>query len=172
MPFRRLPRPLIPLLLAACLACNGACKRSSAPPPAERSDQIAHRVRLFLVAPGPSGCDDDEILPVEVNLESPRPALEGALDALVSLDQRFEPTSGLYNALYGSRLRLKKVARSGSQVRVDLTGYLEVGGPCDASRILSQLQGTALQFEDLQQAQFYLEGNALDNLLAAWQDGK
>lgn len=168
MPFPTLPRRLIPLLLAGCLACH----RTGSPPPAEKSDEAAHRVRLFLVAPGPSGCDGDKILPAEVNLASPGPALEGALDALVSLGQRFEPTSGLYNALYGSRLRLKQVARSGSQVRVELTGYLEIGGPCDGSRILAQLQQTALQFEDLQQAQFYLEGTTLETLLSALKDEK
>ena len=133
---------------------------------------LAGRVRVFLIATGDDGrsgrkvgCGDSAV-PVEVNLPRPAPALEGALKALLAMHDRSDPGSGLYNALYASRLTVRGVSRAGSQARVDLAGYLERGGECDDPRILAQLQETALQFPDVQQVAFYLEGKPLAQLVS------
>lgn len=129
------------------------------------------RVRVFLISPGDGGragrqvgCGDSAV-PVEVALPRRGPALRGALEALLAMHERNDPASGLYNALYASRLTLRSLARSGAQARVDLEGYLELGGECDDPRILAQLQETALQFSDVQQVSFYLDGKLLQGLL-------
>lgn len=133
---------------------------------------VTGRVRVFLVAPGDDGragrrvgCGDS-LVPVEVNLPRPAPALEGSIGALLSLRDRNDPKSGLYNPLYASRLTATSVARAGAQVRVDLTGYLELGGECDDPRILAQLEETALQFPDVEHVRFYLDGKLLQQIVS------
>lgn len=133
---------------------------------------LTERVRVFLIAPGDDGRSGrkvgcgDSVLPVEVTLPRRQPALEGALRALLAMSERTDPASGLYNPLYASRLTVASVARAGAQARVDLKGYLELGGECDDPRILAQLQETALQFPDVQQVSFYVEGKPLAQLLS------
>ena len=133
---------------------------------------VTGRVRIFLIAPGDEGRSGrkigcgDSVLPVEVNLPKPGPALEGAIEALLALHDRTDPKSGLYNALYASHLEATSVARAGAQVRVDLAGYLELGGECDDPRILAQLEETVLQFPDVQHVRFYLDGKPLRQLVS------
>jgi len=138
----------------------------------QKAGSVAGRVRVFLIATGDDGrsgrkvgCGDSAV-PVEVNLPRPAPALQGALEALLAMHERSDPKSGLYNALYASRLTVRSVSRAGAQARVDLGGYLELGGECDDPRILAQLQETALQFPDVQQVAFYLEGKPLTQLVS------
>ncbi|HEX2644327.1 MAG TPA: GerMN domain-containing protein, partial [Thermoanaerobaculia bacterium] len=76
-----------------------------------------------------------------------------------------DAAQGYYNALYASPLKVARIDRNGAEVRVHLTGYLEIADGCDGSRALAQLTETALQFSDVQRAQFLLEGQPLRDLL-------
>jgi len=121
--------------------------------------------RVYLIAdPSEEGCGG-AAAPYEVELGSPSPALGGTVEALLALGDRSDK-SGLYNALAHSPLRIEKMERSGPVVRIYLTGYLELGGECDAPRVLSQLTETATQFSDVETAEFFLDGKPLKALLS------
>jgi hypothetical protein len=134
---------------------------------------VTDRARVFLISAQDGGvlglrvgCGDSAV-PVEVRLPQPEPALRGALRALLDMHSRLDRASGLYNALYASPLELQRVERTGGgEVRIHLTGYLEIGDSCDAQRALAQLTETALQFSDVQRVQIWLDGKPLRDLLA------
>ena len=163
------------LLLGA--SCRGA---ADTPAPAAAGDSappdpaaVAERVRVMLIAPQDGGrggrrvaCGDSAV-PVEVNLPRPAPALDGALRALLAMSDRYDRGSGLLNQLYASRLTLAGVERQGAQVKVRLTGYVELGDACDNARLLAQLTETVMQFRDVSYVQFELDGQPLRALLAA-----
>lgn len=167
---QRRPRWLPPLVLLALFG--------GTPPSAIESSldlgaaDLTDRVQVFLIAPEDGGvlgrkvgCSDSAV-PVEVVLPRRQRALEGSLTALFSLGERHHPASGLYNPLYASPLKVTALERTGGEARIRLSGYLEVGGDCDAPRILAQLTETALQFPDVQRVTFYLEDEPLRELLA------
>jgi Sporulation and spore germination len=169
---------LLGLALLLCISCRDATTATMAttsgpagaePPPEPAT--AAERVRVFLIAPqdgGHSGrkvaCGDSAV-PVEVTLPRPAPALEGALRALLAMGDRYDRASGLLNPLYASRLELAGMERQGAQVRVRLTGYVELGDACDNSRMFAQLTETALQFRGISYAQFDIDGQPLRELL-------
>jgi len=173
------------LLLLLGISCHdatttAATARASAPAGAEPPPEpaaAAERVRVFLIAPQDGGragrkvaCGDSAV-PVEVTLPRPAPALEGALRALLAMGDRYDRASGLLNPLYASRLELAGLERRGAQVRVRLTGYVELGDACDNSRMFAQLTETALQFRGISDAQFDIDGQRLRELLLAKPGG-
>ncbi len=86
------------------------------------------------------GCGDS-LVPVEIQVESGREALEHLLNQHSSeYDQ-----SGLYNALHRSELDVVRFDISPSAIGVDLKGSLVQGGVCDIPRIQSQLESTIRQ---------------------------
>lgn len=169
---RRSLGPWRRLLGAALAAGIFSCAQAGSVPDDLQADDVTGKVRIFCIAledggenGRPVGCNDS-VVPVEVTLPRRGPALEGALAALLDVDQQFEPTSGLYNSLYASPLKVVQVKRQGAHAQVVLDGYLELAGTCDNARVLAQLQETVLQFEDVQQVQFYLGGKPLPELLS------
>jgi len=138
-----------------------------------RSTEVTERAPVFLIALEDGGVDGrrvgcgDSAVPVEVTLLRRGPALEGALAALIAMKETYDTRSGFYNALHGSNLEIGRIEHLGAEVRVHLKGYLEIGDKCDGPRVLAQLNGTALQFPDVQRARFFLEGESLDRLLQA-----
>ncbi|MFY9826093.1 MAG: hypothetical protein WAM82_32305 [Thermoanaerobaculia bacterium] len=164
-PQRSLPW-LLPLVMLAGLTC---CAHRDSAQGLEAGTRTS-KVQVFVIAPHDSsaagrasGCGS--AVPLEVDLPAPAPALEGALSALLTLQEGAE-TKGLYNALAHSPLKVDRIDRMGPEVRVYLSGYVELGGDCDGPRVLSQLTETALQFHDLQHAQFYLDGKPLQGVLS------
>jgi len=172
-------------LLLLGISCHdatttAATARASAPAGAEPPPEpaaAAERARVFLIAPQDGGragrkvaCGDSAV-PVEVTLPRPAPALEGALRALLAMGDRYDRASGLLNPLYASRLELAGLERQGAQVRVRLTGYVELGDACDNSRMFAQLTETALQFRGISDAQFDIDGQRLRELLLAKPGG-
>jgi hypothetical protein len=166
---------LLGLALLLGISCRDAAT-TAAPAGAEPAPEpaaAAERVRVFLIAPqdgGRSGrkvaCGDSAVS-IEVTLPRPAPALEGALRALLAMGDRYDRGSGLLNPLYASRLELAGMERQGAQVRVRLTGYVELGDACDNSRMFAQLTETALQFRGISYAQFEIDGQPLRELLLA-----
>lgn len=165
-------RWLMPAMTAA-LACVLSCQPGDSEPALDlEARTVTSRVPVYLIAPGDSGasgrkvgCGDDRAVPVIVGLPRPMPALEGALRALLDLQSNPHEATGFANPLYASDLKLERIERAGAEVRVHLTGYLEVGGECDGTRLLAQLTETALQFPDVQRAQFLLDDKPLRDLL-------
>jgi hypothetical protein len=173
----RRPWRSLSLVLLLGASCRGSADtqapaaggKSAPPDPAA----VADRVRVFLIAPKDGGrggrqvaCGDSAV-PVEVTLPQRAPALEGALRALLAAGERYDRGSGLLNQLYASRLSLTGVERHDAQVKVRLTGYVELGDACDNARLLAQLTETVTQFRDISYVQFELDGQPLRDLLAA-----
>ncbi|HVT57881.1 MAG TPA: GerMN domain-containing protein [Thermoanaerobaculia bacterium] len=166
--------PLCALALLLGGACRGEGQTGEAPPSAPRpllSTAAADQVRVALIAPGDSGktgrrvaCGDSAVL-IESRPARPAPALEAALRTLLAMRERDDRSTGLLNPLYASRLELQGIDRQGAQATVRLSGYVELGDPCDNARLLAQLTETALQFPDLSLAQFTLDGAPLHDLL-------
>jgi hypothetical protein len=157
------------LLIAALASCGSP---GDAPARPLRAGEVTERVNVYLIALEDGGVEGrrvgcgDSVVPVEVSLPRPAPALEAALEALLAKDDRFDPASGRYNALHASPLLLHEIEQEGGRVRIDLKGYLEIGGVCDAPRILAQLRETVLQFTDVQEVEITLGGQRLEDLLS------
>jgi len=155
---------LILLLLAGC------SRRASEAPRDLEAGQTVRQARIYLISVGGKeigpkvGCGDTAV-PVEVDLPLDSPALAGSLDALLDAGKRHE-TAGFYNALASSPLKVQRIDLAGGEARVDLTGYLEIGGECDSPRVLDQLTRTATQFSDVKSAEFFLDGKPLRELLS------
>ncbi|HSS77951.1 MAG TPA: GerMN domain-containing protein [Thermoanaerobaculia bacterium] len=164
-PKRPLPW-LLPLVVLAGLTC---CARRDSAQGLEAGTRTS-KVQVYVIALHDRGAQGraagcgDSVVPVDVDLPAPQPALEGALSALLTL-QDGAGNQDLYNALAHSPLKIDRIDRTGPEVRVYLSGYVELGGDCDGPRIVSQLTETALQFHDLQHAQFFLDGKPLQGLL-------
>ena len=164
-PKRSLPW-LLPFVVLAGLTC---CARRDSAQGLEAGTRTS-RVEVYVIAlhgGGTAGRTDGcggRAVPLEVDLPAPAPALEGALSALMALQKGAE-AKGLYNALAHSPLKVDRIDRTGPEVRVYLSGYVEIGGDCDGPRILAQLTETALQFHDIQHAQFFVDGKPLQGVL-------
>ena len=165
-----------PLVRWATLSLLGglACCAQAAPPPppAPLSTAPVQHVKVYLIAPGGNGtggrrvaCNDSAV-PFDVTLPHTRPALEGSLEALLALGGDPDRT-GFHDALAPSRLTLTGIERKGPEVKVQLTGYLELSDPCESSRILAELTETGLQFPDVSHAVFLLDGKPISDLLQA-----
>jgi hypothetical protein len=153
------------LAILAVLFALSACGRSTLGED-RRSTETIRKATVYLIALEDSGdCGGDSAVPFEVELGSPSPALGGSIEALLALRDRSDG-SGFYNALADSPLKIEKMERTGDQVRVYLTGYLELGGKCDGPRVLSQLTETATQFGDVESVELFLDGKPLKELLS------
>jgi hypothetical protein len=157
------------LSLFVGIAC---CSQGGGLPEDMQADTQTERVRIFLidredggVLGRKDGCGGSAV-PIEASLPHRMPALGGALETLLDLRGDAEdPRSGLYNALHASPLEVSRIERRGSELRVRLEGYLELGEKCDGERVLAQLTETALQFPDIQAVFFYLGDKPLREAL-------
>lgn len=153
------------LALLVVLSCNAGDQGTTL-----QAGSVTDRGRVYLIdeekGGGMNGCGNSAAVAIEVPLDRREAALQGSIEALLSMDETYDTRSGLYNALHSSRLKVERIDRSGAEVRVYLKGYLEIGGECDSPRVLAQLTETALQFPDVQRATFYLEGKPLAGLLS------
>jgi len=156
--------------LVSFLSLSLACNRADLPQ-ALSAGSRTRKARIYLVsiergkATGPEiGCGGS-LEALEVELPVPTPALQGSLEALLDAGQQHQ-SAGFYNSLANSPLRIERIEHNGGKARVDLSGYLELGGECDGSRVLEQLTETATQFRDVTKAEFFLGGKPLRKLLS------
>jgi hypothetical protein len=156
------PLRLLPLLALPFLA---GCPHPGEAPQDLEATAMVRTARIHLIAvDGSKGCVDGTGT-LDVELPTPEPALWGALHALLDAGSRYRG-SGLYNALANSPLKVERIDRRGGGTRIYLTGYLELGGECDSSRVMAQLTRTATQFPDVKTAEFFLDGKPLRDLLS------
>lgn len=130
------------------------------------------QVKIYLIAlndngrSGPQvGCGDSAI-PVVRQITPTNAPLTAAIKELLSLHDRDYGESGLYNALYQSRLAVSSVAIMNGVATIRLTGQLLQGGECDSPRIGAQLTNTALQFSTVRSVQVFINGVPLQTLLS------
>lgn len=130
-------------------------------------------VKIYLVAEqdngvsgDPIGCGDS-IIAVKRQIAPTQAPLRAALEELLSLADKYLGESGLYNALYQSKLSVKGVSiDADGKARIDLEGTLLSGGTCDDPRIIAQLTYTAKQFSTVKDAAIYINGTLIEELLS------
>src|SRR5206468_12044189 len=113
-----------------------------------RASQMTTSVRFYLVAVGDNGkigCGDS-LIPVKASIPPTTAPLAVAMRRLLSVHSRYYGESGLYNALYQSRLTVKRVTVINGRAVIHLGGTLRLGGECDNPRVSAQLKRTAFQF--------------------------
>jgi hypothetical protein len=109
-------------------------------------------VRTYLVAIGDNGRSGtrigcgDSLIAVTRRIAHTTAPLTAAMNLLLSDHHMYYGQSGLYNALYQSRLRVKKASVVNGTATVYLVGIIRLGGVCDDPRVRAQLRHTARQF--------------------------
>jgi hypothetical protein len=111
------------------------------------------------------GCGDS-LVAVRVTAPSGSDMLAVAMGQLLAPPDGTAPRAGLYNALSGSPLRYVSGYLDGTTAVVNLSGSLHTGGVCDTPRIEAQLAQTAVAATGASQAEIYIDGNALTDLLS------
>lgn len=130
-------------------------------------------VKIYLVAMednGESGekigCKDS-IIAVDRRIAPTQAPLRAALEELLALVDQYYGESGLYNALYQSRLTVEDITiDANGKAMIYLEGTLLSGGACDDPRIIAQLTYTARQFSTVKDAAIYVNGTLIDELLS------
>ncbi len=130
------------------------------------------RVKLFFVAMNDNGvagkkigCGDsivavDRFIPITVA------PLTAALHELFSLTDRNYGQSGLYNALYQSKLKIDSISIVNGKATIRLSGSLVLNGVCDNPRVQAQLEPIALQFSTVSSVAIFLNGIPLQQALS------
>ena len=133
---------------------------------------LVHSVQIYLIAIDDQGqggkavgCGDS-LIPVTVEIPPTQGVLRAALESLLSVKSQFYGQSGLYNALYQSDLKVDSVTLANGTATVNLSGTLTLGGECDNPRVQAQLEQTVLQFPTVTQANIFINGKALADVLS------
>ena len=129
-------------------------------------------VHIYLVAIGAAhgpgihiGCGDS-LVAVTHPVAATTAPLSAALRVLLRDHRQYYGQSGLYNALYQSRLVVHSVRVTAGRAVIRLTGRLRLGGVCDDPRVRGQLRHTALQFATVQTVQIYVNNVPLSQALS------
>ncbi len=129
-------------------------------------------VNIYLVAIGDNGAlgkaigCGDSLIAVEVPITPTPGVLRSALNELFDLEgEQYYGESGLYNALYQSRLRIDDLAVVNGEAVIKLKGDLVMGGECDIPRVEEQLKAAALQFSTVNRVSIFINGRPLEDVL-------
>jgi hypothetical protein len=130
------------------------------------------QIKLFLIALDDQGkkgekigCGDS-VVPITLYVpETPNP-LSAAIHNLLSIKDSKYGSSGLYNALYQSNIKLDSAAVENGKIIIKLSGKFKLDGTCDNPRIETQLTQTALQFPGASEAVITLNGVPLKTALS------
>lgn len=122
-------------------------------------------IELETAPDGGVGCGD-RLLAVPVAVQEGQDPLRVALVQLLEQGDELARDHGLYNSLSRSRLTLEELTVDRARADVHLSGSLQIGGECDIPRIRAQLERTALQFRQIRQVRFFVDGVPLLELLS------
>jgi hypothetical protein len=154
-------------LAAITLIGVGPARAMSSPLAAGKTTSV----KTYLVAIGDNGRSGkrigcgDSLIAVTRHI-APTSAPLTALRLLLSDHHRFYGQSGLYNALYQSRLTVKHVAVQNRRATIQLTGRMHLGGVCDDPRVGAQLRRTAFQFPTVHSVAIFVNGVPLKRRLS------
>lgn len=117
------------------------------------------------------GCNDS-LMPVLLHLDPTLDPLTDAMQQLAGVQSEFYGRTQLYNSLYQSELRLRSAEVSGDGVaRIAFEGHVEIAGECDLPRFRTQLEQTALQFDDVNEVEITINGEPLETITGGAQGG-
>lgn len=143
------------------------------PGPGQPSPQpgisLAYIHMISLGSNGPLGCGDT-VAPVLQELPATNAILRATLERLLSIRTQFYGQTGLYNALFQSRLTISSLDISNRVATIRLSGQIVMSGTCDGPRIQAQLEQAALQFSTIDQVRIFINGNTLQSVLSS--DGR
>jgi hypothetical protein len=130
------------------------------------------RVKIFLIALEDNGktgkkigCNDS-VIAVERAIPATIAPLTASLKELFALNEKNYGQSGLYNALYQSRLEVDGISIVSGRARIELSGRLVLGGICDNPRVEAQIKETALQFSTVRSVAVFLNNIPLEKALS------
>ena len=130
------------------------------------------RVKLYFVAVNDNGATgkkigcSDSLVAVDREIPATNAPLTAALNTLFSLTDKDYGQSGLYNALYQSKLKIDSAAVVSAKATINLSGSLVQGGVCDSPRIQAQIEQVALQFSTVKSVAIFLNGKSLQQALS------
>ena len=130
------------------------------------------RIRLFFVAINDNGVAgkkigcNDSIVAVDRAIPATNAVLTASLKELFSLTDKNYGQSGLYNALYQSKLKIDSISILNRKATIRLTGTLMLNGVCDNPRVQAQIEEVALQFSTVSSVAVYLNGVPLQQALS------
>jgi len=129
-------------------------------------------LKVFLVAVNDNGVSGklvgcgDSVVATNVEVPYTTGVLRSAMTKLLSIKDQNYGQSGLYNALYQSRLKVSSLSLKNGVATIHLTGKMTLGGECDVPRVQSQLEETALQFSTVEKVTIYINNVALTKALS------
>lgn len=145
--------------------------------PTPGGPETTERVFMYMVAledngqMGPVfGCNDS-LIPVLIQVDPTLMSLEEALRQLVAVQTEFYGQTRLYNSLNDSELRLQSATVVNGVAQVMLEGHVEIAGECDLPRFRTQLEQTALQFDDVNEVEITINGEPLETITGGAQGG-
>jgi Sporulation and spore germination len=130
------------------------------------------RVKLYFVAIDDNGKSgkkigcNDSLVAVDREISATSAPLTVALNELFSLKGQFYGQSGLYNALYQSKIKVASVTIVDGKATINLSGSLVLNGICDNPRVEAQVEQVALQFSTVSSVVVYLNGIPLQQALS------
>lgn len=140
------------------------------------ADPTKRVANVYYVALEDAGANGDEIgcgdsvIAVEktftVSSQSSQAATYAALSVILANKNQKVEGGKYYNALYQSDLAVDSVTVLSGKATVKLTGTLTLGGTCDSPRVEAQLENSALQFEDVDSVQVYIDDKKLEDVLS------
>ncbi|MEK9163392.1 MAG: GerMN domain-containing protein [Chloroflexota bacterium] len=152
--------------------------RPTLPPPTTASPAITatasgpRTVKIFLIAQDDNGKSgkkigcNDSVVGVNVAIQPTVGVLRAAYESLLAQKSQFYGQSGLYNALYQSKLEVEGVNLKDDKAIVTLKGTLTLGGVCDNPRVEAQLTETGKQFDNVKEVEVLINGKPLKDVLS------
>lgn len=110
------------------------------------------------------GCNDS-LIPVKRTVSGTN-VLQAALTELLHYNQQYFGESGLYNALYQSRLQVEDIQIEDAVATVKFIGEVSVGGVCDVPRFEEQIKSTILQFPMISQTEVFINNRPLKDFFS------
>lgn len=135
------------------------------------SPQHTTTIRLYYIAlsdNGKSGAKvgcGDSLVAVKRVVPATNAPLTAAFRMLLSDHHRFYGQSGLYNALYRSRLTVQRISVVSGRASIYLRGTTALGGVCDDPRFKGQLRSTALQFPTVRSVAISINGRPMNRVI-------
>ncbi len=130
------------------------------------------RVKLFFVALNDNGIAgkkigcNDSIVAVDRAIPATNAPLTASFKELFSQTTKNYGQSGLYNALYQSKLKIDSAAIVNGKATIHLSGSLVLNGVCDNPRVQAEIEEIALQFSTVKSVAVFLNGIPLQQALS------
>lgn len=111
------------------------------------------------------GCNDS-LVPVDASIAAEL-TTKNIVEELLSVKTSQYFKTGLYNALYRSKLNVEKtVANEKGFESIYLVGKIGLGGVCDTPRVIEQLYETARQGNSNKKIKIYINNEPLEQALS------